>query len=70
MAKAEKANTVKVPALSVTSGNEGFRRAGRAWGKEATVVKLSDLTKAEIKAIKEETMLSVKEVEVDEGVAE
>lgn len=62
-------NTVKVPALSVVSGREGFRRAGRAWGKEATVVKLSELSKDQIKQIKGEALLTVSEVEVDEVVA-
>jgi hypothetical protein len=60
----------KVPALKVTALREGFRRGGRAWGKEAVTVKLSDLSKAELKAIKGEAMLSVSEVEVDEEVAE
>lgn len=62
-------NTVKVPALSVVSGREGFRRAGRAWGKEATVIKLSELSKEQIKQIKGEALLTVSEVEVDEVVA-
>lgn len=62
-------NTVKVPALSVVSGREGFRRAGRAWGKEATVVRLSELSKDQIKQIKGEALLTVSEVEIDEEVA-
>lgn len=62
-------NTVQVPALSVVSGREGFRRAGRAWGKEATVIKLSELSKEQIKQIKGEALLTVSEVEVDEVVA-
>ena len=61
--------TVKVPALSVVSGREGFRRAGRAWGKEVTVVKLSELSKEQIKQIKGEALLDITEVEVDEEVA-
>lgn len=60
----------KVPALSVTSARDGFRRAGRAWGKEATVVKLSELTKEQIAQIKGEALLTVTKVEVDEEVAE
>lgn len=66
---AAKTGIVKVPALSVVSGREGFRRAGRAWGKEATVVKLSELSKDQIKQIKGEALLTVSEVEVDEVVA-
>jgi len=61
--------TVKVPALSVVSGREGFRRAGRAWGKEATVVKLSELSKEQIRQIKGEALLAVTEVEIDEEIA-
>lgn len=64
------AKTIKVPALSVTSSREGFRRAGRAWSKEATVVKLSDLNEEQIAQIKGEAMLTVAEVEVEEAVAE
>lgn len=63
-------NTVKVPALRVVSGRDGFRRAGRAWNKEATVVKLSELSKDQIKQIKSEALLTVTAVEVDEEVAE
>lgn len=59
---------VQVPALSVVSGREGFRRAGRAWGKEATVVKLSELSKDQIAQIKGEALLTVAAVEVDEEV--
>lgn len=68
-AKAAAAQTVKVPALSVVSGREGFRRAGRAWGKETTVVKLSELSKEQIKQIKSEALLTVTAVEVDEEIA-
>lgn len=66
---AAKTKTVKVPALSVVCDREGFRRAGRAWGKEATVVKLSELTKEQIAQIKGEALLTVTEIEVDEEVA-
>lgn len=62
-------NTVKVPALSVVSGREGFRRAGHIWGKEASVVKLSDLTDEQIAQIKGDALLTVTEVEVDDEVA-
>jgi hypothetical protein len=56
----------KVPALKVSSLREGFRRGGRAWTKEAQVVKLSDLTKDQIAQIKGEPMLAVVETETDE----
>jgi len=62
----KKTKTVKVKALSVKSSVDGFRRGGRAWGKDETTVKLSELTKEQIAQIKGESMLSVTEVEVDE----
>lgn len=62
--------TTKVPALSVVSTREGFRRGGRAWSKEETVVKLSDLSDEQIAQIKGEALLTVTEVEVDAGVTE
>jgi len=60
---------VQVPALSVTSSRDGFRRAGRVWGKEESVVKLSELSDEQIAQIKGEAMLTVTEIEVDEEVA-
>lgn len=51
-------------ALSVQSSREGFRRAGRVWGKEATVVPLSELTEVQIDQIKKESVLTVTEVEI------
>ena len=64
--KADKKSTNKVAALKVSSLREGFRRGGRAWSKEAQIVKLSDLTKDQIAQIKSEPMLAVIETEVDE----
>lgn len=55
----------KVPAISVTCAREGFRRGGRTWGREVSVVKLSDLGKAQLKVIRDEKMLSVSDVEVE-----
>ncbi len=69
-AAAGKGKTVKVPALSVVSSREGFRRGGRAWSKTATVVKLSELSGAQIAQIKGEAMLTVEEIDVDEEVVE
>lgn len=60
------AKVKKVPALSVVSKHDGFRRTNRAWRTSPTVVKLSELSVDEIKAIKEEPMLIVTEIEVDE----
>lgn len=64
---ATKTKIVQVTALSVVSSREGFRRGGRVWGKEAQVVKLSELTKEQVEQIKGESLLVVTEVEVDEG---
>jgi hypothetical protein len=64
------ATIIKVPALRVVSKHDGFRRTDRAWSKEATTVKLSELSEEDIKAIKEEPMLVVTEVEIDEEIAE
>lgn len=55
----------KQKALSIKSSKDGFRRAGRAWSKEETVVPLSELDKAQIKQLKEEPALTVTEVEID-----
>ena len=55
----------KVKALKITSSKEGFRRAGRAFGKEPTEIALDDLTKAEIKALKKEPVLNVSECEIE-----
>lgn len=60
----DQARIATVPALSVQSAREGFRRAGRAWSKEATVVVLSELSEEQIDQIKNETVLTVTEVEI------
>lgn len=52
----------KQPCLEVRSATEGFRRAGRAWGKAPTVVPVSELTKEQIAALKAEPNLVVAEV--------
>lgn len=67
-AAAEQTSTNKVPALSVTCSREGFRRAGISWGKEAKVVKLSELNEEQIAQISGEPLLTVEEVEVDAEV--
>ena len=65
----EQKSASKVPALSVVSSRDGFRRGGRAWSRQETVVKLSELTKQQIAQIKGEPLLTVSEVEVDEEVS-
>ncbi len=60
----------KVNALRVTSKRDGFRRAGRAWSKEATVVSMAELSEEQIEQIKGEPMLDVAEIEIDAPAAE
>ena len=60
----KKGKTGNVTALRVSAKREGFRRGGRAWGKEAATVKLSELSDEQIEQIKNEPMLDVTEVEV------
>lgn len=57
----------KVKALQIVSARAGFRRAGIAFGKEPTTIKVSDLTAEQIKQLKSEPLLAVSEVEVDAG---
>lgn len=77
MAEAKKPATSKTPApdikppaartvkaLSVQSGREGFRRAGRAWSKEAVVVPLSELSEGQIEQLRNEAMLTVTETDI------
>lgn len=45
--------------LKVTSKVEGFRRAGRAWSTEPTVIGRSDLTADELEQLMAEPMLLV-----------
>lgn len=44
--------------LMVSAAQEGFRRAGRAWTKQATAVPEGDLTGEQVRAILEEPMLT------------
>ena len=52
-------------ALSIVSQREGFRRGGRAFSKEATVIPLALLSQEEIALFKGEAMLIVTEVGID-----
>lgn len=56
-------NTIKV--LRIKSAWEGFRRCGHAFGKEPVDIPLDELTRQEIKLLKEEPMLAVVEAEID-----
>lgn len=57
-----KAETVK--GLRVVGRSEGFRRAGRAFGAEPVDIVLSDLSKEQIKALREERQLVVTDIEL------
>lgn len=65
-----KTKTVKVKALQVVSARPGFRRAGIAFGKEPTTIKVSDLTKEQIKQLKDEPQLAISEVEIETEVVD
>ena len=59
----------KFPALQIVSKREGFRRAGMAFGKQPTLIKLSDLTLTQISWLKAEPQLTVTAVEVEDKAA-
>lgn len=48
--------------IRVTSQVEGFRRAGRAWSKQPTVVEAGEFTAEQLVALADEPMLSIEEV--------
>jgi hypothetical protein len=52
--------------LKVTSSQAGFRRAGRAWNTTPTVIALSELTEDQVKLLKDEPMLSVELVDLED----
>lgn len=58
----KKAKTVKV--LRVIAKRQGFRRAGREFGKEPIDIVLTELSDEHIEQIKNEPMLSCTEVEI------
>tara|TARA_B100000686_G_C16791994_1_gene979372 strand:+ start:3176 stop:3550 length:375 start_codon:yes stop_codon:yes gene_type:complete len=49
--------------LKIVSKQDGFRRAGFAFGSEETILDPADLSKTQIKQLKTETMLVVTEIE-------
>jgi hypothetical protein len=52
--------------LRITSRSEkGFRRCGRAFGPDGTVVPLSELTEEEVDTLKAERQLVVVEVDIE-----
>lgn len=54
-----------IPALSITSSREGFRRAGYVFGKDARLIPVSDLKKGQIEQLKNEPLLAVSDTEVE-----
>lgn len=52
-------------ALSIRAQREGFRRAGLAFGLQARVIALAELTDEQVAALKAESMLVVEEVDLD-----
>lgn len=56
--------------LAVSSMRDGFRRAGRTFSKQPTVIAVSELSEEEIEAIANEPMLSVRAVRIEPEAAE
>lgn len=52
-----------VKALLIAAAREGFRRAGRAWSVAPTMVALADLTADQIKQLRDEPALVVREID-------
>ncbi len=55
--------------LMVSSAQDGFRRAGRAWSKQVTAVPEGDLTPEEVRSIMEEPMLTAYWAPIRDGAA-
>lgn len=47
-----KPKTEKVKCVAISARTDGFRRAGRPWGRTPEVVPVSKLTKAQLSALK------------------
>lgn len=54
----------KAPALRIAAKTPGFRRAGRAW-HGVTDVPVSELSPAQVAALRNEPMLTVEDVEIE-----
>jgi hypothetical protein len=64
-ASADKTSVVSPPSiygLEVTSRQEGFRRAGRAWSTTPTVIGFSEINEEQALQLKNEPMLSIRPV--------
>jgi Mu-like prophage FluMu N-terminal domain len=64
-AAAPKAKAETVKGLRVVGRSEGFRRAGRAFGAVPVEIVLSDLSKEQIKALRDERQLVVTDIEIE-----
>lgn len=64
MATSKKAGSA-TRGLKVIASREGFRRGGHAFGREAKVIPLSELTAEQADAIRGEAMLAVVEVDIE-----
>lgn len=62
--ESSKKSTAGTAGLEVISTRDGFRRAGFAWSKAPTRIPLSELIEAQIKMLKDEPLLAVREVEI------
>ncbi|WP_208508377.1 hypothetical protein [Variovorax paradoxus] len=62
-APASPAKTVK--GLRIVARAENFRRAGRAFGREAVEIPLSELSDKQIKALRDERELLVVDCEIE-----
>lgn len=56
--------------LMIRSTSDGFRRAGRAWSKEAVTVSVDEFTEEQIEQLLGEPMLVVTPVAASTGAAE
>jgi hypothetical protein len=61
---------IKVAVLQVRALRPSFRRAGFQFGPEPTNIPLAQLTKDQVKAIKDEKMLVAVETEIDVDTGE
>lgn len=57
-------------ALSIVAKRDGFRRAGRVFGSDATVLPLSELSPDEYEALTTEPMLVANEIDIKPDEAE
>lgn len=58
------ANGVSVPGLLITARYDGFRRAGRAWSSQPTVVRRDEFTPEQLWQLEDEPCLRVQYMEI------